>query len=62
MMERYMHLFHWLHMCLTQPDHQICPRIQRVTLKTDFGNMDLALVQLEKCHVAGTFCTDVKSA
>lgn len=47
---------------LTQPDHQICPWIQRVTLKTDFGNTDLALVQLEKSHVAGTFCTDVKPA
>lgn len=34
----------------------------RATLKTDFGNMDLTLVQLEKSHVSGTFHTGVKSA
>lgn len=33
-----------------------------LALKTDFENMDPALVQLEKSRIAGTFCTDVKSA
>lgn len=31
-----------------------------MTLKTDFGNTGLAPAQLEKSHIAGTFCTDVK--
>lgn len=33
-----------------------------LALKTDVENTDLALVQLEKSRIAGTFCTDVKSA
>lgn len=33
-----------------------------LVLQTDFENTDLALVQLEKSHIAGTFCTGVKSA
>ena len=36
--------------------------LMMLALKTDFENRDLALVQLEKSHIAGTFCTDVKSA
>lgn len=33
-----------------------------LALETDFQNTDLALVQLEKSHLAETFCPDVKSA
>lgn len=36
--------------------------VAALALKPDFENMDLALVQLEESHIAGTFCTDVKSA
>lgn len=37
-------------------------KLVMLALKTDVRNTDLALVPLEKSHLAGTFCTDVKSA